>query len=47
MAYILNVGLKDWNWGVREMAKQLRTLAAFSEELGLIPYTRLAAHSTL
>lgn len=47
MAYVLNDGLKRLELGVGEIAKQLKTLAAFSEERHLIPSAHIATHSSL
>lgn len=47
MAYVLNDGPKRLELGVGEIAKQLGTLAAFSEELHLIASTHMATHSPL
>lgn len=35
-----------WGWGVREMARHLRVLAALVEDLGLVPSTHMVVTNT-
>jgi hypothetical protein len=37
--------IKSQMWRAREMAQQLRTLASFLEDPGLIPSTHMSAHN--